>query len=335
MRQAWYATRRWRKRARSSSDVYSHGCSEPHASIHEPVPTMKRQQEDAVKSAPTNRGRGRPRKNPDAPPPSPKDPSAPKRGRGRPRKDPNASPPPKKGPMVPGRGRGRPSKAPGTFVTTPTAPDAPKDSDGSLEANSIVATTPKTANMSHLGRGRSINAGGAASPLLVLELKDIIGTYEVGCDEVVRNWPKAQSMSISISALPNTHSALVAAFSLGILEGTMLLAADKDTLERVRRQLPKPDNAGKSPTPDLKSRTVYFTWRGRSIGGDDEVHLGADGSQTGILKFKGTLDGNYNFKFKGVGSFPRLGSECGFRGVKIFGEPEEEPEPWDSFSGPF
>lgn len=66
------------------------------------------------------RGRGRPRKNPDAPPKPAKDPDAPKRGRGRPRKNPPSDPAEAKGkPKAAAaasdgvkRGRGRPKKNP-------------------------------------------------------------------------------------------------------------------------------------------------------------------------------------------------------------------------------
>ena len=66
------------------------------------------------------RGRGRPRKNPDAPPKPTKDPDAPKRGRGRPRKNPPSEPvetkrkPKAAAPASDGvkRGRGRPRKHP-------------------------------------------------------------------------------------------------------------------------------------------------------------------------------------------------------------------------------
>ena len=72
------------------------------------------------------RGRGRPRKNPDAPPKPPRDPNAPKRPRGRPRKHPlppEPDPPaaiPAAVPIEPNRPVGRPRKHP-----LPPEPDPP------------------------------------------------------------------------------------------------------------------------------------------------------------------------------------------------------------------
>ena len=53
------------------------------------------------------RGRGRPRKNPKAPPNPPRDPNAPKRGRGRPRKNPSRQPPSPPDPWLALRARPR------------------------------------------------------------------------------------------------------------------------------------------------------------------------------------------------------------------------------------
>jgi hypothetical protein len=137
-------------------------------------------------------------------------------------------------------------------------------------------------------------------------------------------------MHISIAALPNTRSILIASFDLGIIEGTMLLAADEDTLGRVRRQM---DDNGvnkgdKAIVPMVVHRTVYFAWRGRNTGDDDQVHHGKYGGQTGSLTFKDDAC----CSFEGVGSFPATGNDCGFTGSRISDEAEEDAEPWGNFS---
>lgn len=226
--------------------------------------------------------------------------ATPKQGRGRPRKGttgtiPSGTP---QASNTPARGRGRPKKIDGTAngaVTPASAKRTPK-------SNSIPG--PK--------------------------LGDIIGAYAIDCEEVEGNWPDAaEEMAIDISALPNTASSLIASFNLGIFEGTMLLAAHADTLERVREQMMNADAPGpdKATAPTLEDRTVYFTWRGRETG-EGEIHPDTRGTQTGILQFTN----DKCTSFKGLGGFPYLGEECAFRGTRVDDEPSGEPEPWSNFS---
>ncbi|KAL4885553.1 PUA-like domain-containing protein [Aspergillus karnatakaensis] len=78
------------------------------------------------------KGRGRPRKNPDAP--TPARPEGPKRGRGRPRKNPAAAATPK--PKTPGsatRGRGRPRKSDVDGTTNSTPKPKPSTADKAVK----------------------------------------------------------------------------------------------------------------------------------------------------------------------------------------------------------
>jgi hypothetical protein len=218
----------------------------------------------------------------------------------------------------PGRGRGRPRKEPNTPSTASVIMSSPGRARG----------RPRKSDAATISSTKQTPKGNSKTSL---KLTDIIGSYELDCEEVEGNWPDAvEDMRISISALPDTKSTLIATFDLGILEGTMILSADKDSLDRARLQLANSDNinADKSPAPALKTRTVYFTWRGRNTGGDDEVHSGSNGTQTGILKFKD----NDCSSFTGMGSFPAMGSECIFQGTRLSDEASEEPEPWSNFS---
>jgi len=283
----------------------------------QPEASNKRLAQDSEDAPAAKRGRGRPRKDPNAPRPPPKDPNAPKRGRGRPRKDPNAAPvkTPAEGT---GRGRGRPRKDPNdpSAKTVGAGRGRPKKSEATssdTQATSSITKSPKSASK-----------GGA-------KLSDIIGAYDINCKGVEENWPDmAEDMHLVVTSLSHTQSALIASFSLGVLEGTMLLASGKDTLEQVRRDVegrtsPK---AKKSSVPALTNRTVYFAWRGRDTGDSDQVHPGSHGGQTGVLKFKDESCAS----FSGVGAFPALGSECKFTGTKTNDAANEVPEPWNNFN---
>jgi hypothetical protein len=163
-----------------------------------------------------------------------------------------------------------------------------------------------------------------------VKLTDVVGTYEISCEEVEGNWPDAvEDMHISIAALPNTRSMLIASFDLGIIEGTMILAADEDTLDRVRAQMDRDGvtKGDKAIGPMVEERTVYFAWRGRSTGDENEIHHGKYGGQTGSLTFKDSACS----LFEGVGSFPMLGKECALTGTRVSDEADEDAEAWDNF----
>ncbi|CAI6257041.1 unnamed protein product [Periconia digitata] len=255
--------------------------------------TTKRPLEDAVDDTPVKRGRGRPRKYP------PKE-KVPGRGRGRPRKDPNASPKPKVE-KVPGRGRGRPRK----------------------DENSATPTK-SSAKSPGVGRGRPKKE--VTDSLSLSKLSQLVGTYEIKCQKVEEEWPtSAGEMSISISALPHTKACLIASFSLGIVDGTMLLSAQEKTVMRVSDELDDSEGDEEAtddfPDPTVKNGRVYFAWRGR--GDEEQVYRG----HTGIADFKAP-----DFtSFKARSDIPGLGDVCVFTGKKVQDEPEGSPEPWSAF----
>ncbi|KAF2459986.1 hypothetical protein BDY21DRAFT_182348 [Lineolata rhizophorae] len=310
---------------------------------------------------PLKRPRGRPRKNPEIPVP-------PKRPRGRPRKDPELPVPPK-------RPRGRPRKD-----TNFQAPQEPLDtSKQGRQRKSITIATSKGP-----GRPRKLDAGGASgdannagsakrgrgrprkdssatvsksasskSAKGALSLGQLTGTFDIKCDEVEGNWSNlVEDMSMSITSLKGNPSGLIASFNLGILEGTMLLAADKNTVEAIRRKMERgqstyeDDDEEKSENdeddedegeddigdegagdPPVPSGWLHFVWRGRNAPDDDEVHSGAYGGQDGSIKF--TNKGN---SFKAKGAFPALGESCEFSGKRISTKPDIPPEPWENFN---
>ncbi|KAF2638106.1 hypothetical protein P280DRAFT_405897 [Massarina eburnea CBS 473.64] len=309
-----------------------------------PKAVTKRPLEDAEDAPAVKRGRGRPAKDASAPPPQ--DPSAeaeaPKRGRGRPPKDPNTSTP-AKSPKVPGRGRGRPKNVASSLPDQPTpgrgrrGRGRPKKNTTTEETSTdplspVPATTKVVAKK---GRGRpkksdtTPNAPATSSSTTNIKLSSLIGTYGLNCPEVEGSWPeRSDDMALFISALPHTKSTLIASFDLGIVEGTMLIAGDEETLARsllrMKKDDPEPDKAA---DPILKGHSVFFSWRGRGDGDENTIWPGTYGDQTGSLKFD-----NKCLNFDGVGSFPAMGDKCAFRGEKVDNEPDQKPEPWNSFS---
>ncbi|KAF1951431.1 hypothetical protein CC80DRAFT_538911 [Byssothecium circinans] len=295
-----------------------------------PKTTMKGPLEDADDAPAVKRGRGRPRKNPNAPPSPPKDPNAPKRGRGRPRKDPNVPAPPPRAPDAPklgrprknptesppvkslkvaGRGRGRPRKE--AVEPSPAVdPAAPVRGRGRPKKEAAASSSPTKRLLPRAPSAKKPSPKGIAKP--GIQLSGIIGTYELFCDEVESYWPdKAEEISLSISALPHSKSSLIASFNLGVNEGTMLLATNKETLGPAQKELEggsssnSSENTDISSDPNLNSRIVYFTWRGRDVDDEDKAWPSARATQTGILKFADDKCSS----FKGVGTFAVLGAQ--------------------------
>jgi hypothetical protein len=221
--------------------------------------------------------------------------------------------------------RGRPRKVP---PVPPKEPNAPKRGRG---------RPPKDANATPLeskGRGRPSKSSSAKAPKPphkgCAKFSDTIGVYDINCKEVEDNWPDmAGDMQMTIANLPGTQSVLIASFHLGILEGTMLLASNIDTLEQVCQCMQNrlSFQTKKSADPTLENHTVYFAWRGRDTDDSDQVHPGTHTTQTGVLKFK---NDKYT-SFSGVGAFPALGSECKFTGSKTDDVVAKVPEPWNDF----
>lgn len=278
---------------------------------------VKKRRLDGDEEAPVaKRGRGRPRKSNETSAPPPADPNTPKRGRGRPRKVADTSLPPPTNSNTPKRGRGRPRKdADASASKGQQKPRGrPKKSNATADKATSSASTKKVAKAS------------SKSDAL---LQSITGTYDISCEAVEDGWDDmSEDMSMSITTLPHTNSTLIASFDLGILEGTMLLAADKDTLEATSQNMKKGnsnrDNKSKAPT--LQNGSVHFMWRGRETS-ESQAYPGSYGDQVGIIRFKG---GKWA-SFEGEGSFPMLGSKCKFTGKKVDEKTYDVPEPWNNF----
>ncbi|PGH19670.1 hypothetical protein AJ80_03825 [Polytolypa hystricis UAMH7299] len=283
----------------------------------------------------TPRKRGRPRKNPEVEPAATKPAAAPtttttgvKRGRGRPRKT-NA--PPAKKPRLMEDG-------------TPRKRGRPRKSDAGAVGSASKAS-PQTSD---------VNGSAKKSSASVFPLAKIVGTYALTCDAVEENWPdQADDMELTISSEPSkTALGFIGGFNLGVLEGTMLLAGNEDTLEKLREEMSADEGSssglngkadseissssddGKAEKPTTRndtsstSRRVYFHWRGRETS-EGEIHSNNSG-QDG----KGYLDftSDSAVAFEGVSSFPVVGEKIVFRGKKTDNKPTSSPEPWADFS---
>ncbi|KAK2811437.1 hypothetical protein FQN50_002060 [Emmonsiellopsis sp. PD_5] len=262
------------------------------------------------------------------------------------------------------RGRGRPRKsdvaAPGSASAATPAPKSkrgrPRKSDVTAPG-SASAATPATKSKRGRPRKSDVAAPGSASAEKTVNgsksngtaagftLDRIIGTYSLECEEVQDNWPdQAEDMDLTITKGSGGSLGLIGGFNLGILEGTMLFAADKKSLEKFRDVMGKEDSSeidGEGETSDdggdvprtaksapVKDRRVYFSWRGQNTG-DTEIHCeGKPGGQNGHIEF--TSD--EAITFKGVAGFPALGEKCEFKGTKIDNDVTAAPPPWSSFS---
>ncbi|KAK2774797.1 hypothetical protein FQN53_003492 [Emmonsiellopsis sp. PD_33] len=257
------------------------------------------------------------------------------------------------------RGRPRKSDVADTAATaaatlaTKSKRGRPRKSDVADTA-ATAAATPATKSK----RGRPRKSDVAAPELAPAEtavsgskvagftLDRIIGTYSLECKEVEDNWPdQAEDMEVTITKSSGGSLGLIGGFNMGILEGTMLFAADKKSLEKFRDVMSKEDSSeidGEGETSDdggvvprtgtksapVKDRRVYFSWRGQNTG-DTEIHCEVKpGTQDGHIEF--TSD--EAITFKGVAGFPALGQKCEFKGTKIDNDVTAAPPSWSSFS---
>jgi hypothetical protein len=119
-------------------------------------------------------------------------------------------------------------------------------------------------------------------------------------------------MILTIVPLPDNSSALSGHIDEGILEGKMLLAADKTTLDLVSRNRESGAMSGRTSGPSLKNRKVYFAMDRN------------DGN--GTLTFEDKTCAS----FEGTGSFPDLGlgSECEIVGFKVQDVTDDQPRFW-------
>ncbi|OJD19351.1 hypothetical protein AJ78_00713 [Emergomyces pasteurianus Ep9510] len=274
----------------------------------------------------------------------------PPRKRGRPRKDPSA--PPKPAPSGPKRGRGRPRK------DDSTAPSKRARLSTDVAATASTGATTSTPSKK---RGRPKKSTGEASAKAVngmaegssgLLLDKIIGIYSLECKEVEDNWPNdAEEMELTITRTSESPLGLIGGFNLGIIEGTMLFAADKPTLDKFRAVMSKSgvlaatqnddneaqgdgtsEDAGDVPhaskSASVNDRRVYFSWRGRSTSEGQIYTEEGSSSQDGYIDFTS----NDAVSFNGVAGFPALGNRCKFNGTKIDNDAADAPQPWTTFS---
>ncbi|EER27795.1 hypothetical protein D8B26_006097 [Coccidioides posadasii str. Silveira] len=299
------------------------------------------------------RGRGRPRKS-DSLPPKPVAAPGPEQGpeatprRGRPRKEHGAQP----AEVVPDvaaqtvmqskRGRGRPKKSEGTIMTEEaTQPVKAPSAPGRGRPKKFSTATSGSAN----GVAQQSSASSASNPLA----KMVVGSYELKCATVENEWPHvAVGMEMTILESEETYGlGFIAGFNLGIVEGTMLLAADKDSLERLYNKMSKGENRSlygtfgsnendgddgdegrtfkKRKTSAASSKRLYMFWRGRQTG-EGEIYSGRNNGHLDFSESKKIV------RFNGVGGFPAMGNECKFSGVKRSDEVSVPPQPWSDFS---
>ncbi|KMU83328.1 hypothetical protein CIHG_01111 [Coccidioides immitis H538.4] len=286
------------------------------------------------------RKRGRPRKYPldTTAPPAAKpqnvsDDNLQKRGRGRPRKSdslppkPVAAPGPEQGPEATPR-RGRPRKE-----------------HGAQPAEVVPDVAAQTVMQSKRGRGRPKKSEGT---IMTEE-----ATQPVKAPSALgRGRPKKLSTATSGSAngLAQQSSASSASNPLAKMvvgKGTMLLAADKESLEKLYNKMSKGENRSlygtfgsnendgddgdegrtfkKRKTSAASSKRLYMFWRGRQTG-EGEIYSGRNNGHLDFSESKKIV------RFNGVGGFPAMGNECKFSGVKRSDEVSVPPQPWSDFS---
>lgn len=334
--------------------VPKRGRGRPKKSDAAPVDTSPGQPTETVSISEFKRGPGRPRKSDVISVPINSNDNTdiittPKRGRGRPKKTDAIKPtitPDTTATTVtePKRGRGRPRKS---DATTPKAAEngtTQKRGRGRPKKTTETASTPKINGASK----RSTNGD-------MFKAKKILGSYEVTCSTVSEEWPEtADEMELTITEPTETRGlGFLAGFNLGILEGTMLLAPDKPSLDKLYTKLSKGEKSSRYSTslkPDKEededveedpdepstkrqkiassstaSKRFYLLWRGQETS-ESQIHSRPN---KGYLDFSETKTG---ITFKGVSGFPAMGSECEFSGTKVCDEVIQEPMPWSTFS---
>ncbi|EFE32246.1 uncharacterized protein ARB_00768 [Trichophyton benhamiae CBS 112371] len=270
------------------------------------------------------RKRGRPPKNggPVTPKPVVLDANGQPRKRGRPPKNGIAAQSKSKtdasGASASAKKRGRPRK------------DA-SDGDGADASPSARGRPKKEADAKSNGAKGTPGRGRGRPP--ANPLQKFLGSFALECAAVSDEWPdQCESMDMSISASDLDPCGMVASFNLGIVEGTMLLALTQDELNAFHNSDSEEDAECDEPpakkvksSADEDSLRLYFKWKGRNTT-DTEIH---DGSRdVGTIDF---LDSKA-IQFKGIGSFPALGSKCEFTGTRYDKEPTTVPLPWSTFS---
>ena len=180
-------------------------------------------------------------------------------------------------------------------------------------------------------------------------MEDIVGTYTVECEaaeDYQEDKDEHEAMELCIVKGPGGY---MAEFDLGPLEGMMLLAPDKASLdafvesksERSRKdafsetddeseddkQPPKKKSKSSAFSPSLKTRRVLFKWRAKETGEGQIYSNLYPGDNEGYLEFTD----NKAQKFVGFAGFPYMGQNCKFTGTRL-GEASELSKRWSDFS---
>lgn len=181
-------------------------------------------------------------------------------------------------------------------------------------------------------------------------LKNMVGTYDIECDEVKDIDPEmAKEMKMTITKTKDSSLGLIAGFHLGVINGTMLLATDENSLDMFEAQMsnngqghdtgykafqePGLGDGGEglpkegARTPENPSRRIFFKWRGKDTS-TGTIYPGTTSEQRGYIDF----DDDEATGFIGVSDFPILGMDCNFAGSMISAEDGDDPEPWCNFS---
>jgi hypothetical protein len=299
----------------------------------------------------SSRPRGRPRK--------PIDPNAPpvvKRPRGRPRKpvDPNA--PPKVA-----KQRGRPRKSEDVarmeallrglsqHARSESASDVNLTMDGTdvespeaatkLESSATDATTRLFDEDTDVDMGVDVPLSSAftsvnrqveecQSAMDEITLSNLIGSYALDCDTLEEKFPEhAQNMRMTITQAPHDKALLVADVHLGPVEGTMLLAASREVVEKAIGSPKQEEDAVKTAVmimPKVSNGSLHFILRGREKDKEGHVHPVSTTQNRGTLRFTSTR------KFEGTGVFETLGV-VRYSALKFSPKIYETPTAWSEY----
>ncbi|KAF1957302.1 hypothetical protein CC80DRAFT_42038 [Byssothecium circinans] len=193
----------------------------------------------------------------------------------------------------------------------------------------------------------------------VERLEKCKGHYMIACDAISDGWSETEALTLDIVTGPRL-GILQAAVSLGIIEGTMLLAFDEAALDDYvgtddtddsafdedddedgyeydgvskKRSAPSSGTAteyGTRPSKkvkvesDMTTLRLYFRLRGRETG-ESQIFYKA---HKGYLDF---TDDRY-IAFKGIGQIPYVGDKTEMQGYKMSTRARRQAAPWGSFS---
>lgn len=238
------------------------------------------------------------------------------------------------------RRRGRPKgsgvkKTQLPTVTTPRGRGRPK---GSTKATLDSLNKPAT-------KGKTSNAQGQRNA-------SIAGSYSIKCDDIEQGWANMDDLTLDIKEGP-TAGIYSASFDFGVLEGAMLLSADKELLAPCVEDTDSSDEGDDDDVSESDTRTsnkrkargklagkvakkakpaqanlaptkFFLVWRGRETG-EGEIQ---SGEHSGTIEFT-----NRNYvRFSGDMDMVFVGGSDGFEGTKVSDVPETFSQCWGDFS---